>query len=249
MRRSCVIVDDNLNCIKDLSYAIEEIAMLDIERTFDNPDFFLAKLDVIDSDIIFLDIEMPISGIQVAEKIKDKSVIFVSGTNKVQNVLDAFKKVKSRHFLTKPVRISELKETIEEILSNIEGSMIVKSEKFSKHKIYFNNVAFIETVPNNNNYKSIHFIEQSDNNLVVNERDSMASWSQKHRIPSNFLKIGASTLINMDAIIALNGRSGSKTPELIIAFSDGSTSNRFSISSQQELSTLLDYKPEFKGKL
>lgn len=249
MRKSCVIVDDSINCIKDLSYEIEELDLIDIERTFSDPDLFLVKLDSITSDIIFLDIEMPISGIKVAEKIKNKNVVFVSGTSNIQYALDAFKIVKSTDFLRKPVVKSELKETIERILNASKDFVIVNSEKYAKHKIKLDDIAYIETIPNNNNYKSIQFINQKQNQLLVKERDSLSAWIEKNKLPNNFLKLGASIVINMNAIIALNGRAGSRTPELVIELQDGSICSNFSISTEDELSILLDYRREFKSTM
>lgn len=108
------IIDDELHCVKTLSYQIEK-QFNDIEILFGVTDCSQAKLLVEqqEPDIIFLDIEMPgMNGLQFLdhfEKIPFK-VIFITAYN--QYAIRAIK-LNAFDYLLKPIDKNELEQSIQ----------------------------------------------------------------------------------------------------------------------------------------
>lgn len=75
----CVLVDDELPGLKYLKLMCEQIADVEIVKAFNNPAKFLNESKDLDYDFCILDIAMPeINGLQLAELIKEKPIIFVT---------------------------------------------------------------------------------------------------------------------------------------------------------------------------
>ena len=77
----CIILDDEELALDALRTKIEEINLLEIERAYLSADELLDDINDLEATIFFLDIEMEESnsGTEIAKKLKNKLVIFVSG--------------------------------------------------------------------------------------------------------------------------------------------------------------------------
>ena len=113
----CVILDDEEIALDSLRENIEELNLLEIERAFLDPNDLLDDIDTLQSQIFFLDIEMGITGIEIAKELKNKSIIFVSGHNEyISDVVD----IKPVAFVQKPIKKHKLKKAIELAVHNLK---------------------------------------------------------------------------------------------------------------------------------
>ena len=72
----CIIIDDEPNAIDVLKRYVEETPFLQLGQTFRNPVKAMAYLQENNTDLIFLDINMPnLSGIQFAGALAEKPMI------------------------------------------------------------------------------------------------------------------------------------------------------------------------------
>ena len=55
----CILVDDETSALEALKDKIESLDLLEIERAFNDPDKFLVAVDSLSSQIVFLDMDMP----------------------------------------------------------------------------------------------------------------------------------------------------------------------------------------------
>lgn len=142
---NCVILDDEENALAFLRDSIEELNLLNIERAFLDPDDLLVEVDNLNSEIYFLDIEMGISGIEVADKLKDKLVIFVSGRKDL--ACDTYD-VNAVDFVPKPIRKSRLKIAIEKALIKLKKDksdfIVLKTQDSTKEEIKQKDIIYIE---------------------------------------------------------------------------------------------------------
>src|SRR5688572_7377065 len=114
----CVLVDDDEGSLSRLKSVLEELQMLDVERAFTSPDKFLTAIDSLNANIVFLDMDMPIQGNDVALKLRNKKIIFVSGHPELAHI--AYD-VHAVDFVKKPILASRLKEAIQKVLEAPEN--------------------------------------------------------------------------------------------------------------------------------
>jgi two-component system LytT family response regulator len=132
----CVIVDDEWDSIGLLSQCIDDLGLLAIEKTYTDPDLFLTEVDQLKSDIIFLDMDMSIEGHEVASKLVNKKVIFVSGHP--ETAIRAYD-VEAIDFVQKPPKQHRLKKAIKKALETTSPQKVdrfsVRTEDAHKHEI------------------------------------------------------------------------------------------------------------------
>ena len=188
----CCIVDDEESSLASLKDLIEDIDLIEIEHSFLDPDKFLMKIDSLKSKIIFLDIEMPIYGIDVASKLNDKLVIFVSGhTDKAFETYN----VNAIDFVPKPIRGNRLKEAINKVLKLVSSTSIcLRTEDAKKEEVVISEIAFISTCDDPRD-KLIHLSKGKKvkaKNITV---DSLLEL-----LPNYFLKVNPSEIININTV-------------------------------------------------
>jgi DNA-binding LytR/AlgR family response regulator len=183
---NCVILDDEENALAFLRDNIEDLNLLTIERAFLDPDDFLVEVDSLKSEIFFLDIEMGISGIEVAKKIQDKLVIFVSGHKDL--AADTYE-VRAIDFVPKPIRKSKLKSAIDRALNELKKRnpdfIVLKTDNSTKEEIKQEDIIYMKakgrdkeiflsngssTTAKNINWESILFM-LSDAFLQINPQN------------------------------------------------------------------------------
>ncbi|MGN7989326.1 LytR/AlgR family response regulator transcription factor [Pedobacter sp. 22226] len=112
----CVIIDDDQLSIDILGNFIARNNQLITIATYTDPiDGILAIREISDLDILFLDIGMEVSGLDVAKVIRDhvRYLIFVTGHEKY--ALDAFA-VYCDKFIVKPVTYEKINSAIIDII-------------------------------------------------------------------------------------------------------------------------------------
>lgn len=118
-KHKCVLVDDVQNNLDALKLEIEETGLLQVEAAYTDPAKFLSTLSKLESKIIFLDVDMPIDGIILGEKLRGKKIIYVSGH--IHRASDAML-IDAVGFVEKPVEQPRLKKFIEKAISEIRRS-------------------------------------------------------------------------------------------------------------------------------
>ncbi|WP_372744137.1 LytR/AlgR family response regulator transcription factor [Lutibacter sp.] len=187
---NCVILDDEEYALAFLKNNIEELNLLNIERAFLDPDELLVEFDNLKSDIYFLDIEMAISGIEVAEKLKDKLVIFVSGRKDL-----AFETydVRAIDFVPKPIRKSRLKEAIERALLALKNRqsdfIVLKTDTSTKEEIKQEDIIYMKAVGRD---KEIYFSNGKSTIAKNINWDTIQS-----ELSDNFLQINPQNTVNI----------------------------------------------------
>lgn len=113
-----VLLDDELLALGYLRSLCEGIPDLEVVKAFDNPVLFLSELDDLSFDFCISDIVMPnMSGLEVAEKLLSKPIIFTTAHN--EYAADAFD-IEAIDYLRKPVQRERLERAIEKVKSHIE---------------------------------------------------------------------------------------------------------------------------------
>lgn len=119
---SCVILDDDQASIEMLRHQLSYIAKMEIAGQFTDPvkatEAFNSFLMI---DFLFLDINMEISGIDVARMLRNKvkHIVFVTGYSEF--ALEAF--AHGDAYLVKPVDLDTLKRAIKHLLQKREKSL------------------------------------------------------------------------------------------------------------------------------
>ena len=115
-----IIIDDEIDCIKLLALELQHFPQVVVEATFTDPLVALEAIELIQPDLLFLDIEMPVmSGFDLIEKIKhlNINIVFVTAYN--QFAIKAFR-FNALDYLLKPVEQEDLKASITKAEENIK---------------------------------------------------------------------------------------------------------------------------------
>ncbi len=230
----CVLVDDDESCLSALRSHIEELNLLTIERAFLDPDKFLVQLDKLDSDIIFLDMDMPISGIEVAQKLKNKYVIFVSGHK--EQAYQAFD-INAVDFVPKPIRQYRLKQSIDKVLLIHEKKkanvLVVKTQDSKKEEINYTDIVYFESSEKDKRDKIIHLTK---GNKILAKNIKFDDLSSK--LSNDFLKVNKNNIVNLNHVTKLIQSD-------LIGVNHNNTIKELTLSdSHKEL--FFNFKPHFK---
>ncbi|MCX3264847.1 LytR/AlgR family response regulator transcription factor [Pedobacter agri] len=124
----CVIIDDELSSVELLKDYLSQIPKLELYKSYLNPALALKELmDGKKLDFLLLDINMQISGLDIAYALRNKfkSIIFITGNPR--NALAAFG-VEADEFIVKPVDFKKFLAVINrQIVKNL-GSPMAKED-------------------------------------------------------------------------------------------------------------------------
>jgi two-component SAPR family response regulator len=125
-----VLVDDEEMSLKVLEMTLQKIEGIEVVGRFRDPEEALNKIENLETDVVFLDMEMrPINGLEIAKQMLlrryDIGIVFVTGHSKY--AVEAFE-VSAIDYLLKPVSVERLKKTIFNLQKRI---VIDKSEKIA----------------------------------------------------------------------------------------------------------------------
>ena len=199
----CMIIDDEPLAIDLIQDYVSKTEGFELAGIFTNPIDALHKIDQLNVDIIFLDVQMPeLSGIQFL-KIKKGSCHFVMTTAYEEYALEGFehdvvdyllKPISLERFMIAADRIKKRlsKESINSVSSLTSNSeyIFVKSE----YKTLKINLAEIKYLEGLSDYIQIHLEDKKILTL-----DTLKNFTG--RLPSNnFTRVHKSFVINMDQI-------------------------------------------------
>lgn len=113
----CLLLDDELPGLTYLKMLCEQIPELEVVKAFDSPDVFLAESANLDFDLCILDIEMPqINGIQIAELLKSKLIIFTTAYK--EYAAEAFD-LNAVDFVRKPIQLERLQQAVQKAIKQL----------------------------------------------------------------------------------------------------------------------------------
>ena len=207
-----IIIDDEPDCVKLLSLQLKMYCpQVQVIAASTSSEAGLVKINELQPDIVFLDIEMPVmNGFQLLEKIKhiNFSLVFVTAYD--QFAVKAFR-FNALDYLLKPIDGNYLKAAVEKAIQHKPDAQqlhlmkqhLQGGEKYHPDKIalpYQNGVTFTEI-------KNVLYCE-ADNNytrfFIAGGQQSMVSKTlgdiQEVLEERNFVRVHRQYLINLDHI-------------------------------------------------
>ena len=203
---SCIIVDDEPVARKILHEFVDQVPFMQLQGKFENAMKAEAFLKNNDTDIMFLDIEMPkISGLQLLENI-DKRPIVILTTAFPQYALEGYE-LEVIDYLLKPIAFNRFIKAVHKakeykqmqnansVSQSAPSYLFVKSDKRIE-KIELNDIHYVETLGN-------YIVIYLDNKKII---AYLTLKSLESQLPSaEFIKIHQSYLINCSRISAIEG--------------------------------------------
>lgn len=134
-----ILIDDERHALLRLNRLLDDIDKVEVIGVFENPSEALEFMKSTKPDVVFLDIEMPMNGLEVFGRIMDLygylSIIFTTAYN--QYAIKAFE-LNAIDYLLKPFKLERLKKAIDRV---------------EKYNSSFNN---LQESSNKNQYKDIY---------------------------------------------------------------------------------------------
>ena len=164
--------------------------------SFTDPEEALKYLsEYMDIDIVFMDILLEDkNGYEIAKQMRTiapkSKIIFLSSTTAY--ALKGYT-IRATRYLVKPIKKSELSAVLNEVVSELQfdnDDFIVEKNDFGIHKLYFNEIIYIETCKRNT---LIHTISG----------DYISYKSMKEhqgKLNNNFIRCHSSYIVNMEYI-------------------------------------------------
>ncbi|WP_312824480.1 LytTR family DNA-binding domain-containing protein [Epilithonimonas sp.] len=194
----CVILDDELLAISYLKLLCDQIEGIEVVRAFNNPKLFLDEINNIDCDLCILDIEMPtMNGLQVAELIKDKKIIFTTAYK--EYAAEAFD-LDVVDYVRKPIkkeRLQQAFEKAEKLLNEQQKNQFFEwNTNLGKTRIFVNDIIYIKTSEIDSRDKDLRLKNNSEIILKnLSFKNLLELLPQK-----NFVQINKKEMVNIQHI-------------------------------------------------
>jgi len=197
----CLIIDDEPIAIKVIKEHLSRFENIVCVQGFTKAIDAIDLLNKESIDLLFLDINMPgISGIEFLKSLTNPpKVIFTTAYRNF--AVDAFE-LDAIDYLVKPISFERFLKSINKFLStyqlksktkepdNIDKDYIILKSEKKNYKIKFEELLYIESL---DNYIKVHM---NDSSIICYESLS----GIEKELPSNFMRIHRSYVINMDKI-------------------------------------------------
>ena len=195
----CLLLDDELPGLTYLKMLCEQIPQLEVVKAFNQPDVFLSECVNLDFDLCILDIEMPqINGIQIAELLRHKLVIFTTAHK--EYAADAFD-LDVVDFVRKPIELERLHKAVRKAIKQLNDAK--HSKKFihlntdkGKSLIVFDQLCYIRSSA----------IDSRDKDVLLNDGSKIClkniSFEKLQTIlpPNKFCRINKQEIIALDIV-------------------------------------------------
>ena len=113
----CLLLDDELPGLMFLKMLCEQMPELEVVKAYNSPLLMLQEQAGLEYDLLITDIEMPgMNGLQVADAIKGKAVIFTTAYKNF--AVDAFDR-DAVDYVVKPVKQERLQQAVQKVAGRI----------------------------------------------------------------------------------------------------------------------------------
>ncbi|EJL71137.1 LytR/AlgR family response regulator transcription factor [Chryseobacterium populi] len=199
-RIKCIIVDDEPLAISLLEHYVEKIPFLELVYSTENPIQALEYLQKNDSDLIFLDIQMPeLTGINFMKIVgADQKYILTTAYSEYalegyeHNIVD---------YLLKPISFERFQKSVlkaQERFSFPQGEnthFFVKSSG-QRHRIGFHEILYVESIKDYVNIRT-----ENDEYIVLDTLKSMES-----QLSEKFVRIHKSFIVNIEKVKSIGAK-------------------------------------------
>ncbi|HMI06371.1 MAG TPA: response regulator transcription factor [Flavobacterium sp.] len=202
---TCIIVDDEPLAREEMQSLINEVSQIEILGKFANAPSALDFLKTNETDLIFLDIEMPlVTGLEFAQKLpKESLIIFTTAYSQYAlksyelDAIDYLLKPIEKHRLEKAINKAILykqllsNDTVKNIVeANTDDFLFIKADR-RYYKIDFADIKFIEGL------KDYVVIHTRNKKLIT----AMNLKTIHQKIPADtFLRVSKSYVVNINGI-------------------------------------------------
>ena len=194
----CVILDDELLAISYLKLLCDQIEEIEVVKAFNNPKIFIQEIENIDCDVCILDIEMPgMNGLQVAEIIKNKKIIFTTAYKEYAaeafdlNVVD---------YVRKPIQKERLVQAFEKVSKLLnekpKNQFLEWNTNLGKSNISIDDIVFIKTSEIDSRDKELTLKNNSE--LIL--KNLSFKYLSELLPQGNFVQINKKEMVNIDFI-------------------------------------------------
>ncbi len=196
----CIIVDDEPLAISLLEHYVEKIPFLELVFSTENPIQALEYLQKNDSDLIFLDIQMPeLTGINFM-KIVGTNQKYILTTAYSEYALEGYEH-NVVDYLMKPVSFERFQKSVLKAqerfsFSQQENTHFFVKSSGQKHRISFNEILYIESIKDYVNIRT-----ENDEYIVLDTLKSMES-----QLSEKFVRVHKSFIINLDKIKSIGAK-------------------------------------------
>ncbi|MBP4138123.1 LytR/AlgR family response regulator transcription factor [Flavobacterium geliluteum] len=199
----CLLLDDELPGLMYLKMLCEQIAEVEIVKTFNDPTKLLTEIPQLDFDLLISDIEMPgMDGLHLAEMLQDKLVIFCTAYK--QYAADAFT-IDAVDYITKPVKMERLQKAISKAHERFQKPD--SSKKFlqlntdkGKTLLYFSEILYIKTAESDSRDKTVLLRDGSFLNLKNIKFDTLLAALPE----ADFCRVNKKEIVAVKAIKFFN---------------------------------------------
>lgn len=196
----CIIVDDEPLAISLLEHYVEKTPFLELVFSTENPILALEYLQKNDSDLIFLDIQMPeLTGINFMKIVgSDQKYILTTAYSEYalegyeHNVVD---------YLLKPISFERFQKSVLKVQERFsfpqeENTHFFVKSSGQRHRISFHEILYVESIKDYVNIRT-----ESDEFIVLDTLKSMES-----QLSERFVRIHKSFIVNLDKIKSIGAK-------------------------------------------
>ncbi|MGU3376683.1 LytR/AlgR family response regulator transcription factor [Chryseobacterium sp. M5A1_1a] len=214
----CIIVDDEPLALSLLESYVQKISFFELVFSTENPILALEFMQNNESDLVFLDIQMPeLTGINFM-KINGNKQKYVLTTAYSEYALDGYEH-NVIDYLLKPISFDRFQKSALKVMERFSFNDEVDSHFFVKssgkqHRINFNDILYIESI------KDYVNIRTADEEYIV--LDTLKS--MENQLSERFVRIHKSFIVNLDKVKSI-GAKKVILPELEIPIGDSYRAN------------------------
>lgn len=210
----CVIVDDIQEAIDAVKMQCSRYEEIDVVSEYLDSDLFLSESNNLDYDVCFLDIKMPnIRGVEVARKLKDKNIIFITGEK--HEAAEAFN-LNVVDFIVKPLFRSRFDEAIIKLKEKLESRYA--KDFYNRNKAIEKEYFFLNTSVGRVKFKQSHLryigpikdgdsrdktLILEDNQVYILKNITIGELLKSYLPQSHWVQVGRTELIHLNAIHSL----------------------------------------------
>lgn len=190
----CIIVDDEPLAISLLEHYVEKTPFLELVFSTENPILALEYLQKNDSDLIFLDIQMPeLTGINFM-KIVGANQKYILTTAYSEYALEGYEH-NVVDYLLKPISFERFQKSVLKAQERFsfpqeENTHFFVKSSGQRHRIGFQEILYVESIKDYVNIRT-----ESNEYIVLDTLKSM-----ENQLSEKFVRIHKSFIVNLDKI-------------------------------------------------